>query len=144
MIISFWTGTNVTNKWQTSADIISSVITHLLDFNHHFPLLIKLLLSSKWWYDNTMHIWSSYSLLCHQGVWIPEGENVRVSVAIKVLREATSSKANKEILDVRTLSKRFLPETTERDGEGWPLLGHHNFIIYMWIFSYMMQLFWYS
>lgn len=59
-----------------------------------------------------MHIWSSYSLLCHQGVWIPEGENVRVSVAIKVLREATSSKANKEILDVRTLSKRFPLETT--------------------------------
>lgn len=43
----------------------------------------------------------------HQGLWIPEGENARVSVAIKVLREATSSKANKEILDVRTLSKGF-------------------------------------
>uniref|UniRef100_H3D7Q7 receptor protein-tyrosine kinase n=1 Tax=Tetraodon nigroviridis TaxID=99883 RepID=H3D7Q7_TETNG len=35
----------------------------------------------------------------YKGLWIPEGENVRVSVAIKVLREATSSKANKEILD---------------------------------------------
>ncbi|XP_029698332.1 melanoma receptor tyrosine-protein kinase-like [Takifugu rubripes] len=35
----------------------------------------------------------------YKGLWMPEGENVRVSVAIKVLREATSSKANKEILD---------------------------------------------
>lgn len=43
---------------------------------------------------------------------------MRVSVAIKVLREATSSKANKEILDVRTLSKSFPLETTERDDEG--------------------------
>ncbi|TMS09207.1 Melanoma receptor tyrosine-protein kinase [Larimichthys crocea] len=33
------------------------------------------------------------------GLWIPEGENVRIPVAIKVLREATSPKANKEILD---------------------------------------------
>uniref|UniRef100_A0A8C7DKZ5 Receptor protein-tyrosine kinase n=1 Tax=Oncorhynchus kisutch TaxID=8019 RepID=A0A8C7DKZ5_ONCKI len=34
-----------------------------------------------------------------KGVWIPEGENVKIPVAIKVLREATSPKANKEILD---------------------------------------------
>uniref|UniRef100_A0A8C9XH91 Receptor protein-tyrosine kinase n=1 Tax=Sander lucioperca TaxID=283035 RepID=A0A8C9XH91_SANLU len=34
-----------------------------------------------------------------KGLWIPEGENVRIPVAIKVLREATSPKANKEILD---------------------------------------------
>ncbi|XP_071394560.1 melanoma receptor tyrosine-protein kinase-like, partial [Centroberyx affinis] len=33
------------------------------------------------------------------GLWIPEGENVKIPVAIKVLREATSPKANKEILD---------------------------------------------
>lgn len=56
----------------------------------------------------------AYLMMClcepHQGLWMPEGENVRVSVAIKVLREATSSKANKEILDVRT-SKGFLPQT---------------------------------
>lgn len=52
---------------------------------------------------------NTYLMICfcefYQGLWIPEGENVRVSVAIKVLREATSSKANKEILDVRTFSK---------------------------------------
>ncbi|XP_077952554.1 melanoma receptor tyrosine-protein kinase isoform X2 [Gasterosteus aculeatus] len=34
-----------------------------------------------------------------KGRWNPEGENVRIPVAIKVLREATSPKANKEILD---------------------------------------------
>ncbi|KAM9337473.1 melanoma receptor tyrosine-protein kinase-like [Symphorus nematophorus] len=34
-----------------------------------------------------------------KGLWIPEGEDVRIPVAIKVLREATSPKANKEILD---------------------------------------------
>lgn len=35
-----------------------------------------------------------------QGLWIPEGEKVKIPVAIKELREATSPKANKEILDV--------------------------------------------
>uniref|UniRef100_A0A7N8XLW4 Receptor protein-tyrosine kinase n=1 Tax=Mastacembelus armatus TaxID=205130 RepID=A0A7N8XLW4_9TELE len=35
----------------------------------------------------------------YKGVWAPEGENVKIPVAIKVLRENTSPKANKEILD---------------------------------------------
>lgn len=35
-----------------------------------------------------------------QGIWIPDGESVKIPVAIKVLRENTSPKANKEILDV--------------------------------------------
>ncbi|XP_023671370.2 epidermal growth factor receptor isoform X1 [Paramormyrops kingsleyae] len=35
----------------------------------------------------------------YKGLWIPEGENVKIPVAIKVLREATSPKANKEIMD---------------------------------------------
>ena len=35
-----------------------------------------------------------------QGVWAPDGENVKIPVAIKVLRENTSPKANTEILDV--------------------------------------------
>lgn len=43
-----------------------------------------------------------------QGLWIPEGENVRIPVAIKVLREATSPKANKEILDVSLLLLLFI------------------------------------
>lgn len=39
-------------------------------------------------------------LVSIQGLWVPEGEDVKIPVAIKVLREATSPKANKEILDV--------------------------------------------
>uniref|UniRef100_A0A9J7Z4G5 Receptor protein-tyrosine kinase n=1 Tax=Cyprinus carpio carpio TaxID=630221 RepID=A0A9J7Z4G5_CYPCA len=35
----------------------------------------------------------------YKGLWVPEGENVKIPVAIKVLREATSPKANQEILD---------------------------------------------
>ncbi|XP_037547351.1 receptor tyrosine-protein kinase erbB-2 [Nematolebias whitei] len=35
----------------------------------------------------------------YKGVWAPEGEHVTIPVAIKVLRENTSPKANKEILD---------------------------------------------
>uniref|UniRef100_A0A3B1JXU7 Receptor protein-tyrosine kinase n=1 Tax=Astyanax mexicanus TaxID=7994 RepID=A0A3B1JXU7_ASTMX len=35
----------------------------------------------------------------YKGLWIPEGEDVKIPVAIKVLREVTSPKANKEILD---------------------------------------------
>ncbi|XP_056626778.1 receptor tyrosine-protein kinase erbB-2 [Triplophysa dalaica] len=34
-----------------------------------------------------------------KGIWAPDGENVKIPVAIKVLRENTSPKANKEILD---------------------------------------------
>lgn len=40
------------------------------------------------------------SLSPPQGIWIPDGESVKIPVAIKVLRENTSPKANKEILDV--------------------------------------------
>uniref|UniRef100_A0A3Q3J357 Receptor protein-tyrosine kinase n=1 Tax=Monopterus albus TaxID=43700 RepID=A0A3Q3J357_MONAL len=35
----------------------------------------------------------------YKGMWAPEGEHVKIPVAIKVLRENTSPKANKEILD---------------------------------------------
>ncbi|XP_043927890.1 receptor tyrosine-protein kinase erbB-2 [Protopterus annectens] len=35
----------------------------------------------------------------YQGVWIPDEEDIKIPVAIKVLRENTSPKANKEILD---------------------------------------------
>uniref|UniRef100_A0A8C7HYS9 Receptor protein-tyrosine kinase n=1 Tax=Oncorhynchus kisutch TaxID=8019 RepID=A0A8C7HYS9_ONCKI len=35
----------------------------------------------------------------YKGAWAPDGENVKIPVAIKVLRENTSPKANKEILD---------------------------------------------
>jgi len=35
----------------------------------------------------------------YKGVWVPEGENVKIPVAIKVLREGTGNNANKEILE---------------------------------------------
>ena len=34
-----------------------------------------------------------------QGMWIPAGENVKLSVAIKVLREGTSSSQNRDLLE---------------------------------------------
>ncbi|XP_048121674.1 epidermal growth factor receptor-like isoform X1 [Alosa alosa] len=35
----------------------------------------------------------------YKGLWVPEGEDVKIPVAIKLLREVSSPKANKEILD---------------------------------------------
>ncbi|XP_023221875.1 epidermal growth factor receptor-like isoform X2 [Centruroides sculpturatus] len=35
----------------------------------------------------------------HKGVWVPEGENVKIPVAIKVLREGTCPNTNKEFLE---------------------------------------------
>lgn len=35
----------------------------------------------------------------YKGVWVPEGENVKIPVAIKVLREGTGTNINKEILE---------------------------------------------
>ncbi|XP_063062834.1 epidermal growth factor receptor-like isoform X2 [Engraulis encrasicolus] len=35
----------------------------------------------------------------YKGLWVPEGEHVKIPVAIKELREVSSPKANKEILD---------------------------------------------
>ncbi|EEC14327.1 epidermal growth factor receptor, putative, partial [Ixodes scapularis] len=35
----------------------------------------------------------------YKGVWVPEGENVRIPVAIKVLREGTAPNTNKEFLE---------------------------------------------
>ncbi len=35
----------------------------------------------------------------HKGAWIPEGENVKIPVAIKVLNEGTTPNANNEILE---------------------------------------------
>ena len=35
----------------------------------------------------------------YKGVWVPEGENVKIPVAVKVLHEGTSTTANNEILE---------------------------------------------
>jgi hypothetical protein len=34
-----------------------------------------------------------------QGVWVPEGENVKIPVAIKALQEGTAPAQNKELLE---------------------------------------------
>uniref|UniRef100_K7FH73 Receptor protein-tyrosine kinase n=1 Tax=Pelodiscus sinensis TaxID=13735 RepID=K7FH73_PELSI len=47
----------------------------------------------------------------YKGIWIPDGESVKIPVAIKVLRENTSPKANKEILD--SLSRRVPPRLSD-------------------------------
>lgn len=40
-----------------------------------------------------------------QGVWVPEGEKVKIPVAIKILNEATGPKANVEFMDVSIQKK---------------------------------------
>uniref|UniRef100_A0ACB8FZX0 Uncharacterized protein n=1 Tax=Sphaerodactylus townsendi TaxID=933632 RepID=A0ACB8FZX0_9SAUR len=35
----------------------------------------------------------------YKGVWVPEGESVKIPVAIKILNEATGPKANVEFMD---------------------------------------------
>ena len=34
-----------------------------------------------------------------QGFWLPEGENIKIPVAIKVLQEGTSANQNRELLE---------------------------------------------
>lgn len=46
--------------------------------------------------------------VCFQGVWVPEGEKVKIPVAIKILNEATGPKANVEFMDVSIQKKREL------------------------------------
>lgn len=38
-------------------------------------------------------------IICFQGFWIPENENVKIPVAIKVLQDGTSPNQNKELLE---------------------------------------------
>lgn len=68
--------------------------------------------SGNYWDKRTIEVLFSYrfvfnaNVMCNedglsmQGLWVPEGEDVKIPVAIKVLREATLQKANKEIMDV--------------------------------------------
>lgn len=39
-------------------------------------------------------------VLSFQGIWVPEGETVKIPVAIKILNETTGPKANVEFMDV--------------------------------------------
>jgi len=40
-----------------------------------------------------------------QGIWVPEGETVKIPVAIKILNETTGPKANVEFMDVSILRR---------------------------------------
>ncbi|MEQ2183996.1 Receptor tyrosine-protein kinase erbB-4 [Goodea atripinnis] len=42
------------------------------------------------------------------GIWIPEGETVKIPVAIKILNETTGPKANVEFMDVSIYDERRL------------------------------------
>lgn len=44
--------------------------------------------------------WRAFLRVHFQGVWVPEGEKVKIPVAIKILNEATGPKANVEFMDV--------------------------------------------
>ncbi len=41
--------------------------------------------------------------LLYKGIWVPEGETVKIPVAIKILNESTGPKANVEFMDVSYL-----------------------------------------
>lgn len=42
-----------------------------------------------------------------QGIWVPEGETVKIPVAIKILNETTGPKANVEFMDVSINTAAF-------------------------------------
>ncbi|TNN31512.1 Receptor tyrosine-protein kinase erbB-4 [Liparis tanakae] len=42
----------------------------------------------------------------YKGIWVPEGETVKIPVAIKILNETTGPKANVEFMDVSILRRR--------------------------------------
>jgi len=53
-----------------------------------------------------------FNILC-QGVWVPPKENVKVVVAIKVLREGSSSAQNEELLqEARIMASVVHPHCT--------------------------------
>lgn len=41
-----------------------------------------------------------YVIFPPKGIWVPEGETVKIPVAIKILNETTGPKANVEFMDV--------------------------------------------
>ena len=45
-------------------------------------------------------VFSACDVCEFQGSWTPEGETTKIPVAIKVLKEEASPKANNEVLDV--------------------------------------------
>ncbi|XP_036838350.1 receptor tyrosine-protein kinase erbB-4 isoform X2 [Oncorhynchus mykiss] len=45
----------------------------------------------------------------HKGIWVPEGETVKIPVAIKILNEATGPKANVEFMDALIMASMEHP-----------------------------------
>uniref|UniRef100_A0A8C4QV48 Receptor protein-tyrosine kinase n=1 Tax=Eptatretus burgeri TaxID=7764 RepID=A0A8C4QV48_EPTBU len=69
-----------------------STLIHLFNstsFAHSLLIILLLTLTLSW----------RLLFIFPQGIWTPEGEDVKIPVAIKVLREGTSPKANKDFLD---------------------------------------------
>lgn len=62
-----------------------------------------------------------------QGIWVPEGETVKIPVAIKILNEATGPKANVEFMDVSIYTDRawarpglYISHNTPASSKRWP------------------------
>lgn len=62
-----------------------------------------------------------------QGIWVPEGETVKIPVAIKILNEATGPKANVEFMDVSIYtatvwarSGLYAGHNASNSSKGWP------------------------
>lgn len=49
-----------------------------------------------------------------KGIWVPEGETVKIPVAIKILNETTGPKANVEFMDVSTDTRQLLLEEKKK------------------------------
>lgn len=68
-------------------------------------------------------------VFCHfalsfQGIWVPEGETVKIPVAIKILNETTGPKANVEFMDVSCFESWgiFLQSTEVVKSNFWPVV----------------------
>lgn len=62
-----------------------------------------------------------------QGIWVPEGETVKIPVAIKILNEATGPKANVEFMDVSiytatawACSGLYISHNASASSKRWP------------------------
>lgn len=83
----------LTFAWLSIWDVLFRGFTSPTLLYHRLTHVVYMFSSEKCSPEDESH-------LSMQGLWVPEGEDVKIPVAIKVLREATLQKANKEILDV--------------------------------------------
>lgn len=64
-----------------------------------------------------------------KGIWVPEGETVKIPVAIKILNETTGPKANVEFMDVSTNTRQLLLEEKKKKDYNLQSLFSGNCII---------------